>query len=516
MKKTVKIISLLLVLATCVTVLCSCSTNSKYLAKGDKHNNKFSVAMYSLLTAYIKGQDAYAIANKYGSVNSLDYWDMVVDSKQTRMKDVYMDNVENTVRYYVAAMELFDELGLKLTKEEKNAIDEELSELIELHANGSKNEFNAILADYGANYKTLRDCKIMNAKLEKLISELYGNGGSKISGELKQQYIEENYVSYLQIVLPLFEYVYRTDDNGNDIYYKVDDEGNFVTEKADDGKSYYVIAYDKENGQVIDGDRDLLGDRVYKTYSNVRIVYDTVNGIKSDEKDSYGNYVYYTDDSKSKIAYDVANGMEWDFDNDGSDDLDKNGDVVYYDFDIVVAYDTENGEKMLAYDESGYAKTDLFNTSEKAEIKASAEDILKSAKDIDKNGFRELITIYDKSEAENNTSPVYVTPVSSGTGSELINDVYEKVKALDYGEVILYESADEDFPSFNIIMRCKVEDNAADQKNNTVYFEDIASIIAEKLLLEKLEPYMDSVIFNDSYRDLVDITTIAPNYYYFN
>ena len=81
---------------------------------------------------------------------------------------------------------------------------------------------------------------------------------------------------------------------------------------------------------------------------------------------------------------------------------------------------------------------------------------------------------------------------------------------------MLYESTDEDVPSFNIIMRCEVEDNAADQKNNTVYFDGIASTIAEKLLSEKLKPYMDSVIFKDSYRDVVDITTIAPNYYYFN
>ena len=249
--------------------------------------------MYSLLTAYIKGRDAYAITNKYGSINSTDYWDMVVDSEQTRMKDVYMDTVEETVRYYVAAMELFDELGLKLTKEEKNAIDAELDELIDLHANGSKNEFNAILSDYGANYKTLRDCKIMNAKLEKLIAELYGAGGSKISGALKQGYIEENYVSYYQIILPLYEYVYRTADNGNDIYYKVDDKGNFVTEKAENGTSYYAIAYDKENGFHIDGERDLLGDRVYKTCDNVKIAYDTVRGTKSEEKDSYGNYIYY-------------------------------------------------------------------------------------------------------------------------------------------------------------------------------------------------------------------------------
>ncbi len=515
MKKAVKIISLLLAIVTCLAVFCSCSTNNKYVARGDKHNNKFSVAMYSLLTAYIKGQDAYAIANKYGSVNSADYWDMVVDSDQTRMKDVYMDTVEETVRYYVAAMELFDELGLKLTKEEKDAIDAELDELIELHANGSKNEFNAILADYGANYKTLRECKIMNAKLKKLMVELYGSGGSKISGELKQQHIEDNYVSYLQVVLPLFRYEYRTDDNGNEIYYKVDDEGNFVTQKAENGTSYYVIAYDKENGFILDGDRDLLGDRVYKTYDNVKIIYDTKNGTKSDEKDSYGNYIYYN--SEGKIAYDIANGIsEMDIDRDGSDDLDKNGDPIYYDFDIVVAYDTENGEKMVANDQTGYPKTNRVNASEKAEIKASAEKILDLAKSVDKNGFRELITIYDKSEAENNGSPVYLTTASSGKGSELVNDLYTKVKGLDFGEVMLYESIDEEFPTFNIIMRCKIEDNAADQKNNTIYFEELASTIAEKLLSEKLKPYMDTVEFKDSYRDTVDIATITPNYYYFD
>ena len=74
----------------------------------------------------------------------------------------------------------------------------------------------------------------------------------------------------------------------------------------------------------------------------------------------------------------------------------------------------------------------------------------------------------------------------------------------------------EKLPTFNIIMRCKAEENAADQKNNTIYFENIASTIASKLLSEKLKPYMDAVKFNDSYRDSVDISTIAPNYYYFD
>ena len=46
------------------------------------------------------------------------------------MKDVYMDTVDETVKYYVAAMELFDEMGLKLTREEMDAIDAELAELV--------------------------------------------------------------------------------------------------------------------------------------------------------------------------------------------------------------------------------------------------------------------------------------------------------------------------------------------------------------------------------------------------
>ena len=39
-----------------------------------------------------------------------------------------------------------------------------------------------------------------------------------------------------------------------------------------------------------------------------------------------------------KIAYDTENGIEWDFDGDGSDDLDKNGESIYYDFDIVIFF----------------------------------------------------------------------------------------------------------------------------------------------------------------------------------
>jgi len=81
---------------------------------------------------------------------------------------------------------------------------------------------------------------------------------SLLGSNIKEEYMNENYVHFNQIFLAAYHYVYETDDNGDVIY--CDDAGNVLYKKTQ--------------------------------YSEVR------NGIT----------VYFTDSAKERISYDTENG----------------------------------------------------------------------------------------------------------------------------------------------------------------------------------------------------------------
>ena len=84
---------------------------------------------------------------------------------------------------------MFDEKGLELPESYIKEIDEKLDFYIDYDANGSKTQFNTILADFGVNYKLLREAYIMEAKIEYLEDELFGADGSKLSPNLFDEYL---------------------------------------------------------------------------------------------------------------------------------------------------------------------------------------------------------------------------------------------------------------------------------------------------------------------------------------
>ena len=102
----------------------------------------------------------------------------------TTREEYYKQEILEDARFYVAALYLFEELGLKLPKTTLDEIDAELSDLMEWDADGSKTKFNSILSAYGANYEVLREAYLIEAKIAYLNEYLYGTNGSKIGDEV--------------------------------------------------------------------------------------------------------------------------------------------------------------------------------------------------------------------------------------------------------------------------------------------------------------------------------------------
>ena len=168
---------LLLTIACMLIALCftGCSSRGKKLMELD--GTDIPVNLYMLLLSRMKGNLASSYA--FGATALSDsFWDTVIDPATGQTYDDYYTNaVLENAKTYLAAMYLFDELGLKLPKETVAEIDEEMDRLVESDGKGSKNTLNTILSEYGANYKILREAYIMEAKIVYLNDYLFGADG---------------------------------------------------------------------------------------------------------------------------------------------------------------------------------------------------------------------------------------------------------------------------------------------------------------------------------------------------
>lgn len=266
MKSIVKRILVLTLACILIAVsLCGCSSKGKTLMSVD--GTEMSINTYMLLLSRMKGNLASSYA--FGNQAKLDsFWDTVIDASNNGTYNKYYTSlVLDNAKTYLAALALFDEMGLKLPNSTLEEIDEEINTLIMSDGNGSKANLNAKLAEYGANVDVLRDAYIMEAKISLLNDTLFGVGGALIDASNYEKYYKENYVKFRHIFFYFTEIVYETDVNGDDIYY---------SNLADK-----VIAYDTSATQKLDKDgnvvKDKKGDVVYVTVDSEgkeRIAYD--------------------------------------------------------------------------------------------------------------------------------------------------------------------------------------------------------------------------------------------------
>lgn len=286
-KKHTRAVALLLVSLLLLGCFAGCSKNlgEPLMTLGDC---EITVNMFNLYLSRVKGSAVYSTSDAMYD----KFWDIIVGEDGSTYGDMYRDLVVDNAKTTLAALYVFDELGLSLTDKEYEDIDEELERLMRNASDGgTKTELNAILAGYGANYNILREAYVIEKKLEKVEIALYGEDASLVSDILKQEYMENNYVRFKQIFIYTVEVEYEKDSDGNVIYFDADNDQyvynkkGTVTKKDNDGNTvrdkfgnivFYnedgSIAYDKENGQPAtkfddDGNpvtKELTGDELTK------------------------------------------------------------------------------------------------------------------------------------------------------------------------------------------------------------------------------------------------------------
>ena len=248
-----KIIKRVATVAVCILLLVSClagcSQKGKTLMELD--GETLSLNTYMLFLSRIKGTLS-STANFGSSASKDSFWDIVMNSDgTTTYNDYYCNMVLDSAKAYLAAMYIFEEEGLKLPKEYKDAINEEMDRLVETDGKGSKAALNSILAAYGANYEILKNAYELEAKMYYLNEHLYGKNGEKIASNVIEEYYQETYVKFRHVFLYTYDVVYETDENEDEIYYT----------------STGAIAYDTSKRQKTDADgnpvKDASGNIIY-------------------------------------------------------------------------------------------------------------------------------------------------------------------------------------------------------------------------------------------------------------
>lgn len=259
-KRFLQTLSLLSVLLLLLLPLASCATLGDPLltleADGKKYT--YSVNLYELHLSALKGNLVAAGVSANGASPTMEkFWNVkdTIDGKTQTLNEYYLENAMEECKYALAGLYLFDKHGLSLSEAEKEKIEQDLDELIKTDGEGSKNALNRVLADYGVNFDMMRQQYTNKTKISAVQNYLYTLVGENI----KEAYLNENYLHFNQIFLASYHYEYETDKNGDEIYYGADGkplykETNFK-ETVGGSTVYYTdsektaYSYDKENGE---------------------------------------------------------------------------------------------------------------------------------------------------------------------------------------------------------------------------------------------------------------------------
>ena len=295
MKKIfVRIAAMLVVVLMLTLPLASCASGKSLLTlKVDGKTYSISVNLYELMLSATKGTlDAYNYTLEGLRPSQNAFWEIMDTYDGTTMETAdafYRKKVLEDCKSYLLSLYLFDKYELELSASAEKEIEDLMDELVKTDGEGSKTKLNSVLADYGVNYKILKEYYTIKAKFKAVQDYIYSSTGPNV----KNTYLNEHYVHFYQLFLANYTYVYETDKNGDIIYY------NTATNKILYKETEYT--HTDATGKV--------------------------------ETDSKGQIIYYTDVSREHISYDTKNGQpSYKIDKDGEsyvtkpmteDELDK-------------------------------------------------------------------------------------------------------------------------------------------------------------------------------------------------
>jgi len=217
-KRIIKLISMALAIIIAAFALPSCAKETVIMSYKDYTVNS---NYYTYWLSCFKANFIY----NYGDVEDSDeYYDSVISEDGRTANQVMTDISDDVIKNYLVSEYLCDVYGLKLNDAILDSIDEKMDDLLTELADGSKSVFNGIAAEYGINYKMLRDIYIIETK-SSLFYEFYTDKVIKpqLTDNDRETFCKSDYAK-ADFIYVSTEFKYNVDENGNYIY---DETGSY-------------------------------------------------------------------------------------------------------------------------------------------------------------------------------------------------------------------------------------------------------------------------------------------------
>ncbi|MBQ7153421.1 MAG: hypothetical protein IJR83_05740 [Clostridia bacterium] len=227
------------------------------------------------------------------------------------------------------------------------------------------------------------------------------------------------------------------------------------------------------------------------------------------ERDGDGNVIYYNQDGT--IAYDTVNGVP---DSEG----------VYRNPDGTVAYDEENGLiNYLDRDNDGESDTESLSAEELRAVESRVSELMAALDEHpgDPITFEHYIyTDSDDAGTDSGYEDGYflckdISYSSLGQDMDYLNTARDSLLTMEVGDVILLTS---DY-GYHIIRKYELPDGAYSKENNQIWFENdlfsFSDLICDELFYDKCQPYMDRIVIYDNVMAVApDMKSVGVNFYY--
>lgn len=203
--------------ALAAAVCCSaCGGSGKKSVVMSLGKEKINSGVYTYLCCSLR----HSLLSTYAvGISEETFWDSVVGEDGLTAEQYGDDLVRETAGYYLASAALFDELGLKLSDDDLEALEDSLPE------SGNSTDED-LLSVYGFDRDDLRGDYLLEYKHDALYDYLYGeNGKEAITDAQLYAYLKKNYSLMKMIVIYTTEKL-ADDGNGGAVY---DADGTIVT-----------------------------------------------------------------------------------------------------------------------------------------------------------------------------------------------------------------------------------------------------------------------------------------------
>ena len=193
----IKLLCLCLAVIMLAIPLISCSDRvEKPILKC--RGEKIGLGMYEFFLSRMKGTLA---RNKYDVSPTSEFWNEKHPGSNLTNEEYYNQSILETCKIYLAALLMFEEEGLSLSHDTISEIKEDIQFFIDYDCSGSEEKFDKLLEKYGTDSEELYQIYEMEAKYRAVISALYGSDGSLISDMVKEEYYQNNYYRFKQILV---------------------------------------------------------------------------------------------------------------------------------------------------------------------------------------------------------------------------------------------------------------------------------------------------------------------------